>query len=115
MSWEVVLTASIKALIPHLLAWVVYLVTFKMEIICTRVPCCEVYMVMSWFIHVLMLCMSLVVAVPVSQLRASPRKGSRLLLWQLVVGGWLDWSSFTVDAMVDAAELYTSLILDSSS
>ena len=115
MSWEVVLTASIKALIPCLLAWVVYLVMFKMEIICTRVSCCEVCMVMSWFICVLMLCMSLVVVVPVSQLRASLRKGSRLLLWQLVVGGWLDWSSFTVDVIVDSAELYTSLIFDSSS
>ena len=32
-----------------------------------------------------MLCMSFVVAVPVSQLRASPRKGSKLLLqWMCV-------------------------------
>ena len=37
-----------------------------------------------------MLFISFVVAVPLSQLRASPRKGSKLLLWQMCVCGWLD-------------------------
>ena len=62
-----------------------------------------------------MLCMSFVVAVPVSQLRASPRKGSKLLLWQMCVCGWLDCSSFIADVMVVLPELYISLMLDSSS
>ena len=59
--------------------------------------------------------MSFVVAVPVSQLRASPRKGSKLLLQQMCVHGWLDCSSFIADVMVVLPELYISLMLDSSS
>ena len=35
---------------------------------------------MSWFILDLMMCISLVVAIPVSQLRVVPKKGSKLLL-----------------------------------
>ena len=62
-----------------------------------------------------MLCMSFVVAVPVSQLRASPRKGSKLLLSWVCVHGWLDCSSLIADAMVVSPELYMSLILDNSS
>ena len=58
-----------------------------------------------------MLCMSFVVAVPVSQLRASPRKGSKLLLQQMCVYGWLDCSSFIADVMVVLPELYISLIV----
>ena len=115
MSWEVICTASIKALIPCLLAWVAYLVMFSMETMCTRVSHCDACVVMSWLIHVLMLCISLVVAVPVSQLRASLRKGSRLLLWWVGVWGWLDCSSFIADVIVVSAELYISLMLESSS
>ena len=62
-----------------------------------------------------MLCMSFVVAVPVRQLKASPRKGSRLLLQGMYVHGWLDCSSFIVDVMVVSPELYMSLMLDNSS
>ena len=62
-----------------------------------------------------MLCMSFVVAVPVSQLRASPRKGSKLLLWWMCVCGWLGCSSFIADVMVVLPELYMSLMLESSS
>ena len=62
-----------------------------------------------------MLCMSFVVAVPVSQLRASLRKGSKLLLWGMCVYGWLDCSSFIADVMVVLPELYMSLMLESSS
>ena len=115
MSWEVVCTASIRALIPCLLTWVAYLVMFNMETICTRVSCCDACVVMSWLIHVLMLCMSFVVAVPVSQLRALPRKGSRLLLQWVGVCGWLHCSSFIADVIVILAELYISLMLESSS
>ena len=71
MSCEVALTASIKVLIPHLLTCMVYLVMFNIDMMCTRVLCCDACVAMSLFILVLMLCMSFVVAVPVSQLRAS--------------------------------------------
>ena len=80
MSCEVVHTASIKVLILCLLTWVAYLVIFKIDMMCTRVLCCDVCVAISSFILVLMLWMSFVVAVPVSQLRASPRKGTKLLL-----------------------------------
>ena len=61
-----------------------------------------------------MLCMSFVVVVPVSQLRASLRKGSKLLLQQMCVCGWLDCSTFIADVMVVLPELYMSLMLDIS-
>ena len=69
---------------------------------------------MSWFIWVLILQMSLVVAVPVSQLRASLRKGSRLLLWWVGVCAWFDWSNLMADVIIVSAELYVSLMLESS-
>ena len=72
MSCEVVHTASVRVLMLCLLTYVAYLVMFKIDTICTRVLCCDVYVTVSWFIHILMLWMSFVVAVPVSQLRASP-------------------------------------------
>ena len=67
-------------LILCLLTCVAYLEMFKIDMMCTRVLCCDACMVISWFILVLILWMSFVVAVPVSQLRASPRKDSKLLL-----------------------------------
>ena len=115
MSCEVVLTASIKVLIPHLLTCVAYLMIFNINMMCTRVRHCDVCVAMSWFILVLMLCMSFVVAVPVSQLRASPRIGSKLLLQWMCVCGWLNCSSFIADVIVVSPELYMSLMLDNSS
>ena len=47
-----------------------------------------------------MLFISFVVAIPVSQLRASPRKGSKLLLLQMCICGWLDCNNFIADIMV---------------
>ena len=58
--------------------------------------------------------MSLVVAVPVNQLRAVPRKGSKLLLHLVVVCGWFEFSRFMVDVMEISLDLYMSCILDSS-
>ena len=72
--------ASMRLLILCLLTCVAYLVTFYIETMWTRVLHCDVCVAMIWFILVLMLWMSLVVTVPVSQLSAAPRKGSRLLL-----------------------------------
>ena len=74
MPCEVVLTASNKMLILCLLTCGAYLVIFKMDTMYTRVLHCDVCVVMKWFILVIMLWLSFVVAVPVNQLRASPRK-----------------------------------------
>ena len=41
MSCEVALAASIKALILCLLTWVAYLVTFSIDMIYTRISCCD--------------------------------------------------------------------------
>ena len=60
-----------------------------------------------------MLFISFVVAVPVRQLRASPRKGSKLLLRKMCVCGWLDCNSFTSDVMVVLPELYMSFMFES--
>ena len=72
----------------------------------------------SWFIHVLMLFMSFVVAVAVSQLRASPRKGSKLFLQQMCVCDCpskegLDCNNFIADIMVVLPELYMSSMFES--
>ena len=104
MSCEVVHTASIKVLILCLLTCVAYLVIFKIDTMCTRVLHCDVCVAISWFILVLMLWMSFVVAVPVSQLRSSPRKGSKLLQWMCVCG-WLDCNNFMADVIVVSPEL----------
>ena len=61
-----------------------------------------------------MLCMSFVVAVPVSQLKAPPRKGSKLLPRQMCVCGWLDCNNFIADIMVVSPELYMSLMFERS-
>ena len=66
------------------LACMAYLMTFSIDMMCTRVSCDDC-LAIGWFICILILFMSFVVAVPVSQLRASPRKGSKLLLqWMCV-------------------------------
>ena len=82
-----------------------YLVMFSIDMMCTRVSCCEDCVAINWFICVLMLFMSFVVVVPVSQLRASPRKGSMLLLWQMCgcdcpSKEWLVCNNLIADIMV---------------
>ena len=62
-----------------------------------------------------MLHMSLVVAVPVSQLSAVPRKGKRLLLHHVIDCGWLELSRLTAEMTVVSLDLYISCILDNSS
>ena len=61
-----------------------------------------------------MLRMSLVVAVPMSQLSVVPRKGNRLLLCHDVGRGWLELSKLTADMIVGSPDLYMSCILDNS-
>ena len=96
-----------------LLTCVAYLVTFNIETMWTRV--CDVCVAVSWFILVLMLWISLVVAVPVSQLRAAPRKGSRLLLHCVLVYSWLEFSRLMAEVIVVSLDLYMSCMLDNSS
>ena len=115
MSWEVVHTASTRLLILCLLTCVMYLVTFNIETMWTRVLHCDVCVAMSWLILVLMLWISLVVAVPVSHLRASPRKGSRLLLHHVLVCSWLEFSRLMAEVIVVLLDLYMSCMLDNSS
>ena len=69
---------------------------------------------MSWFILDLMLRISLVVAVPVSQLRVVPRKGNKLLLHHVMVCGWLEFSRLMADVIVVSLDLYMSCMLDNS-
>ena len=113
------LATSIKVMILCLLTWVAYLVTFSIDMMCTRVSCCDNCVAISWFICVLMLFMSFVVAVPVSQLRASPRKGSKLLLQQMCSCDCpskegLDWNNFIAEIVVVLPELYMSSMFESS-
>ena len=105
MSCEVVCMASIRVLMLCLLTCVAYLVMFKIDTMCTRVLHCDVCVAISWFIYVLMLWMSFVVAVPVSQLRSSPRKGSKLLLHHVCVCTWLEFSNCMAEVMVDSPDL----------
>ena len=69
--------------------------------------------------QVLMLFMSFVVAVPISHLRASPRKGSKLLQWQMCgcdcpLKEGLVCNKLIADIIVVLQELYMSSILVSS-
>ena len=61
-----------------------------------------------------MLHISLVVAVPVSQLRAVPRKGNKLLLHHVMVCGWFELSKLMAEVIVVLLDLYMSCMLDSS-
>ena len=74
---------------------------------------------MSWFTHSLILLTSFVVAVPVSHLRALPKKGSRLLLRQLLLFTCPSNEEYVfrrliAEMTVGLQELYISLIVVSS-
>ena len=98
--------ASITSFSFCLFTWVVYHVTFRMEMICTKVSCCFVCSCISRFIHYLISVVSFIVAVPVYHCSASLKKGIRLLLGHgLSVGDNLSrtgsfWSSCTAVCMV---------------
>ena len=115
MSCEVVRMASMRLLMLCLFTCVAYLVTFNMETMSTRVLHCDVCVAMSWFILVLMLHISLEVAVPVSQLRAVPRKGNKLLLHHVLVCSWLEFSRLMAEVIVVSLHSYMSCMLDDSS
>ena len=115
MSWEAVCTVSMRLLMLCLFTCVAYQVTFKIETMWTRVSCCEDCVAISWLILVLILCISLVVAVPVSQLSAVPRKGNRLLLWQVMGCGWFEFINLIADVIVVSLDVYISCMFDSSS
>ena len=70
-----------------LLTWVVYQVMLRIEMTLTRVSCWLCCVAINWLILVLILLTSIVVAVPVNQQSASPKKGRRLLLICLLETG----------------------------
>ena len=115
MSRDIVHTPSMRLLMLCLLTCVTYLVTFNIDTMWTMVLCCDVCIAMSWLILVLMLWIFFVVAVPVSQLRASPRKGSRLLLHHVLTCNWLEFSRLMAEVIVVLQDLYMSCMLDNSS
>ena len=86
-----------------------------METMWTSVSHCEDCVAISWLILVFILHMYLVVAVPVSQLSAVPRKGNRLLLCQLVGCGWFELIKLTADVIVVSLDVYISHMFNSSS
>ena len=93
---------------------VAYRVTYKMETMWTSVSHCEDCVAISWLILVLILHTSLVVAVPVSQLSAVPRKGNRLLLHWVMGCGWFKLNKLMADVIVVSLDLYISCMLDNS-
>ena len=80
-------TASMTVLMCCLLTFMAYLVMFSMEMTCTKVSCCWVWVCISMSLLTLlfMSLTSLVITALVSQLRASPQKGfsERFLLVHL--------------------------------
>ena len=78
--------AYMTALMYYLFTCMVYLVMFSIKVTCTKVSCCWVCVSISWLTLFLMFVTSLVMAVPVSQMKASPKKGKRLLLMHLLKG-----------------------------
>ena len=61
-----------------------------------------------------MLHISLVVAVPVSQLRVVPMKGNTLLLHCVMVCDWFELSKLMADVIAVSLDLYMSCMLESS-
>ena len=104
-----------RLLMLCLLTCVAYLETFNIDTMWTRVLCCDVCIAINWLILVLMQWISFVVVVPVSQLRASPRKDSRLLLHCVLVCSWLEFSSCIAEVIVVSLDLYMSCMLDNFS
>ena len=114
MSWVAVCTASMRLLMLCLFTCVAYRVTFRMETKWTKALHCEDCIAISWLILVLILHISLVVAVPVSQLRVVPRNGNKLLLHRVMVCGWFELSKLTADVIIVLLDLYMSCMLDNS-
>ena len=77
---------SMSVLMCFLLTCMAYLVTFSIEMTYTSVSCCWVCASISCLTLFLMSFTPLVVAVLVSQLRASPKKVKRLLFAHLLKG-----------------------------
>ena len=102
-----------------LFTWTAYQVTFSIDILCTKVSCCDDCVMIDRFILALMLLTSLMVAVPTNHLRASPKNDSKLLLWQgcnydCPSKEGLVFSKLIADIIVGLQELYMSSMLESS-
>ena len=99
MSWCALSIVSISIFTCCLLTWLAYLVTLSIDIMWNRVSCWFCWVVIKWLILILMALTSLVVAVPVSQLSVSPKKGIRLLLMHLLETrmSWMKVPSWEVE------------------
>ena len=102
-----------------LLTCTAYGVTLSIDTMCTKVLCCDECVVMSWFTLVLMLFMSFMVAVPVSHLRASPMRGNKLHLQQVLCCDFPSKKVFVfirliADMIVGLQELYMASVFESS-
>ena len=86
MSLCVLSTASMTALMCCLLTCMAYLMTFSIEMTCTNVSCCWVCVSISWLTLFLMSLHLWSWLFLVSQLRASPKKGKRLLFMHFLKG-----------------------------
>ena len=118
-SWDVSSTFSIKMSIMCLLTCAAYLVTFRIDTMCTKVSYCVGWISVSWFSCSQMLLTSFVVAVTVSHRRALPKKGNRLLLWWVLLcmcplNEGPIFRRLIAEMMVGFQELYISLIVVSS-
>ena len=118
-SWDVSTTLSYKMFILCLFTRAAYLVTLRIDTMCTKVSCCVGWVSVSWFICSLILLTSFVVAVPIRHLRASPKKGNRLLLWWVLLfmcpsNEGSVFKRLIAEMMVGLQELYISLIVVSS-
>ena len=78
------LTLSIMILMCCLFTCAAYHVMLRIDTMCTIASCYMDCAVISWFTLFLILLTSLVVAAPVIQLWASPKKGNKLLLTHLL-------------------------------
>ena len=83
-TWCVHSAAFLTMLMCYLFSWVAYLVTFRIEMMWIKVSCWLCCVAINWLTPFLMLLTSLVIAVPVSQLSASPKKGWKLFLIHLL-------------------------------
>ena len=113
------LLCPIKTLMLCLFTCAAYRVTLSIDIMCTRVSCCSDCDEINWFILALILLTSFVVAVAKSHLSASPRNGSKLLLWwgcdcDIPSKEGLVFYKLIADIIVDLQELYTSSMFESS-
>ena len=95
-----------------------YQMTFSIDIMCTKVSCCDDCVAIKWFILALMLLTYFVLVVPVSHLSASPTNGTKLLLQQgcdcdFPLKEGMVFIKLIADIITGLQELYISSMLES--